>query len=40
MRNPNLYIQDMENLDLAVEKEENIFPMIATGKAVDEIVLE
>jgi len=26
-------------LHVAVEKEENIFPMIATGKAVDEIVL-
>ena len=27
-------------LHVMVEKEENIFPMIATGKAVDEIVLE
>ena len=27
-------------LHVAVEKEENIFPMIASGKAVDEIVLE
>ena len=27
-------------LHIAVQKEENIFPMIASGKAVDEIVME
>jgi len=27
-------------LHVRVKKEENIFPMIASGKAVDEIVLE
>lgn len=27
-------------LHVMVEKEDNVFPMIAAGKAVDEIVLE